>query len=453
MSDVDSIWASLKEETANVSKEYEKRTKISKEKAGTFTMENLCFKSNEKDVKKKKKKKDKKFNENSKDKADNSAINMILGKNTNVMKSMDKTMNALAIDESVDNSKDNKVHISANTMNSQLTRDLNAMEDSDSNLRREALMHMEKTLFRKHTMSDRDYAEIFHDVCKPLFKRISDPVEKCRDLALRIIQSFFRICQDVVGVLGYFMPAMMHRLPSGLAYDEEMKVFVYDIATHEAFRRGKAVERQDRTGVASGGPSTTVIEPSEELRLQLCITLGTLLKRMVKLDALSVINPYFHDCIMFLQAQLRDPYPAVKETSCELILLMAEQDEFETGMKFFSVALCRAILPVMRHRHAKVRAVAVHALHACMIVKDRAKVKGSGTEAIMDMVGFREENVLPVASFYTSDVQINYLAEVVTDASVLVRENVADFLHSLLFDNLCHTGSPVRGAQCESGTL
>lgn len=30
----------------------------------------------------------------------------------------------------------------------------------------------------------------------------------------------------------------------------------------------------------------------------------------------------------------------------------------------------------------------------------------------MDLVGFREDNVLPVAAFYRPDVSINYLAEV-----------------------------------------
>lgn len=46
-------------------------------------------------------------------------------------------------------------------------------------------------------------------------------------------------------------------------------------------------------------------------------------------------------------------------------------------------------------------------------VPDRAKVKGAGTSAIVDLVGFREDNVLPVAAFYgRGDTTVNYLAEV-----------------------------------------
>ena len=118
--------------------------------------------------------------------------------------------------------------------------------------------------------------------------------------------------------------------------------------------------------------------------------------------------------------------------AAELLALLAQQAELELGMKFFAVAVVRAALPVLRHRHARVRAAGVLCLHQCMIVKDRAKVKGAGTDAIMDLVGFREENVLPIAAFYKAEVQINYLAELITDGSAIVRERIAHMLYSLL---------------------
>lgn len=64
-------------------------------------------------------------------------------------------------------------------------------------------------------------------------------------------------------------------------------------------------------------------------------------------------------------------------------------------------------------RHAKVRLAAIQALRVTVKVPDRAKVKGAGTAAIVDLVGFREDNVLPVAAFYgRGTTTINYLAEV-----------------------------------------
>lgn len=65
------------------------------------------------------------------------------------------------------------------------------------------------------------------------------------------------------------------------------------------------------------------------------------------------------------------------------------------------------------YRHTKVRLVAIEALWMIVKVPDRAKVKGAGTSAIVDLVGFREDNVLPVAAFYgRGDTTVNYLAQV-----------------------------------------
>jgi hypothetical protein len=124
---------------------------------------------------------------------------------------------------------------------------------------------------------------------------------------------------------------------------------------------------------------------------------------------------------------------------------------WQLGMCFFAVALCRSILPHLRHRHAKVRAAAVDAYRACVHVPNRAKRKGAGTETITELIGFREENVLPVrgssparsssssslsslqvAAFYQSEVSVNYLAELSGDQSAIVRERVALMLSSFL---------------------
>lgn len=49
-----------------------------------------------------------------------------------------------------------------------------------------------------------------------------------------------------------------------------------------------------------------------------------------------------------------------------------------------------------------------------------------------DLVGFREENVLQVSSYYRADVQVNYLAELVTDSSVRLKESVVELLRELM---------------------
>ena len=62
-----------------------------------------------------------------------------------------------------------------------------------------------------------------------------------------------------------------------------MKVFLTDIESHEAYRRGKAVDRQDRIGGADNGTiGLHVVEPSEEIRHLACRVLCTLLHRALR---------------------------------------------------------------------------------------------------------------------------------------------------------------------------
>ena len=103
-------------------------------------------------------------------------------------------------------------------------------------------------------------------------------------------------------------------------------------------------------------------------------------------------------------------------------------------MKLYAVGLTRAILPLLKHRLAKVRVAAIDAIRRIVQVPNRDKRKGAGTEAITDFVGFREDNVIPVGAFYRPEVSINYLAEVVQDSNSMVREHVAETLADWLIN-------------------
>ena len=61
-----------------------------------------------------------------------------------------------------------------------------------------------------------------------------------------------------------------------------------------------------------GNSMHTVIEPSEEIRYLTCSTLYQLIKRVNEINAAPILHPYFQEMIIFLQVQLRDPYPEVK---------------------------------------------------------------------------------------------------------------------------------------------
>ena len=436
MESVDDIWASMKDKETERLSELRSRTKALKSKSNVSVV----------DLIKRSEAKSKKAAVASNVPQLGDPIKTMLGiDTTTTMTKKGKKATAASASEASDERKSPKEGalstaassdevvvptIKANEMLAKVARDLNLSGSDDVGERRGALLRVYKTLFEQHTMAAADYNEVFRDTCKPVFKRFADMSEKCRETALKITLAFFERATDLVSVLGYFFPVLMQRLPSGLAYDEEMKIFVTEIEAHEEFRRGKAVDRQDRVGTAAGGGAATlkVVEPSEEIRHLACRVLCTLLRRALALGASSILHPYFHEAVMYLQMQLKDPFPDLKAEACTALETLARNDEFNSGMKFFATALVRAILPALRHRHAKVRLAAVAALTACMVVPDRAKVKGSGTDAIADLVGFREENVLPIAAFYKAEVQVNYLAELITDTSAAVKEGVVRML-------------------------
>lgn len=300
-----------------------------------------------------------------------------------------------------------------------------ALDSQAASTRRQTLTRLDALLFDGSGL-DLNYSTLFRELCKPLFRRIADPVEKCRELALRLVVRLIGVTSDLAPLLGYLFPCLLQRVQPGVGYDEGLKLFVSDLETHEAFKRGRAVERQDQVAI------TLVVEPSEECRLLVCRALEALVAKLVALDVASILQPYFSETVLILQAQLRDPFPDLRLSALSLLQAMAEHPEFELGMKFYAVGLVRAVLPSLRHRHARVRVAAVQCMRACMVVPDRDKRKAAGSEAIMDLVGFREENVLQVAAFYRSDVTVNYLAELVGDNSALVREALADALTVLL---------------------
>lgn len=326
---------------------------------------------------------------------------------------------------------DVRVSIEAKDMRIRIMRLVECIgsSDVDVGLRKSSLQKLHRTLFVDFSMTEGDYSEVFRDIAKAIFKRFADPVEKCREVAFGITRAFFEHSGDLVVVLGYFIPALMQRMPDGMAYDQDMKVFVFDKELHEAYRRGKAVDRQDKGDSLN---SYAVVETSEEIRLLGCSVLVTLIRKLCSQGAASVLHPYFYDMVIFLQAQLRDPFAETKIAACAALEFLTTVDEFNTGLVYFAVGLVRSLLPVLRHRHAKVRVAALGALKACLSVPDRAKLRGAGTEAIPDLVGFREENVLQISAFYKSDVQINHLAELACDTSVQVREKMVEMLTVLL---------------------
>jgi len=72
------------------------------------------------------------------------------------------------------------------------------------------------------------YQEILPEIQKPIFKRLTDKMEKNRELAALIIKEFFLRCDDLTLSLPYLLPIIIERLNAddleGIDYlNEKMK--------------------------------------------------------------------------------------------------------------------------------------------------------------------------------------------------------------------------------------
>lgn len=56
------------------------------------------------------------------------------------------------------------------------------------------------------------YSELLPEIQKTLFKRLSDKLEKSRELACLIIKEFFRRCDDITLAIPFLVPVMIERL-------------------------------------------------------------------------------------------------------------------------------------------------------------------------------------------------------------------------------------------------
>jgi len=268
-----------------------------------------------------------------------------------------------------------------------------------------------------------------------LFQLIGDKSEKCRNLSLDCLNVLFLSGSEVSKQIPYLMSAWSARF-SRNSYDSELEVFVADDDLNELYKRGGAIDRQDRDGLLSQGSrlQLKLVEPSEELRLKLCHTLSALLRGVASRLALPSLDAYYADMIFALQSCLKDPFPDVKVAACKVLVQLLRIPQWETGAKFFATGLARSVLLNLRHRKPQVIIAAMDLFEASVCVPNIAKKKGAGSSAIADLVGFREENVLPIAAFYDSScaVSVNTLAELASHSNHRVRASCCKMLSNFL---------------------
>lgn len=308
-----------------------------------------------------------------------------------------------------------------------LSRAIQQINDDNPETRRVGLETLDDVFGTSVALPSAAASEMLHVLSRPLLRRFEDQAEKNREIALKVFSALVDRAEDVRSYLPLIFPVLYAR-GNAAHFDSQIGLFTHDAESLDAFKRGKAIQRPDFDAALERERIFKVTEPSEELRAMLCRLLIVLLMKSPTF--------YLHEGLSLLAGATRDPFAEVQVRAANGIAQLCRVPLIQDLLVPYGSALARAVMPMLRHRHARVRTAAVRALHRSVAITHKAKWRGAGTDAIADLVGFREDNVIPTASFYQPEVRYNYLAGLTRDASVAVRlatiECLADWFSTLL---------------------
>ena len=200
----------------------------------------------------------------------------------------------------------------SNAIVKSIYRHINCLNDENRNMRKIALENIRNdTIYHKPPLNMDELEYIFSEIMKPLLKSFSDPVEKCREISIVIVQSFFAVISELSERLSYVIPVIVQRLG-----------------------------QQD------------IIEPSEEIRLQLMRLLSLIIDKSG-----CNISVYMDDITKVLVRTLIDAFPDIRKESCLCCSQIAKSipDTFH----MVSESYINPLLLSITHQHSKNRRLVV----------------------------------------------------------------------------------------------
>jgi hypothetical protein len=259
----------------------------------------------------------------------------------------------------------------------------------------------------KNCPPNKVYQELLPEVQKVFFKRLTDSMEKNRELAALLIKEFFSKCDDLSLSIPYLFPIIIERLNAedleGTDYlDEKMK----PIPNQKA---------------------QVVIDPPEKSEtVRQC--LAEIMTIIVSSTLFECLRPYVHNIVNICRALCMDPYG---EVIMEGTVALAEF--CKTGgeqLIHFCESMGRSLFTSFVHRHAKVRIAGLRALFHVLTTG----IWKTSVHVFEHLIGFRDPNVVPIKEFYEPSTKVNYFAMFIVDRSIACRKFFYQTMGKLLMD-------------------
>lgn len=245
-----------------------------------------------------------------------------------------------------------------------------AMKDTSGTTRRRALQDIKDNILGNPQLRQAWLAErLESDLGKALLRRFEDPMEASRELAVCLLRQLLEAAPEAaMALLPYAFPVLAERLQYA----------------------------------ANKAP----VEPCEEVRLGLAQLLHTLIGL-----ADRAVAAYAGEAIAMVGQLAADPYHEVQAACCAVVVRLNEL----LGLRLQPVSkqLVATLLPLATAKRHRVRVAALQAL--------RVTMHQGAHEMVLEMVGWRDPNVIPIAAFYGDDLKVNFAGKLATDPNPQVR--------------------------------
>ncbi|KAG2499196.1 hypothetical protein HYH03_002777 [Edaphochlamys debaryana] len=261
------------------------------------------------------------------------------------------------------------------------------LKDSSTAARRKALQDVQSQILDNPALDEAWLTERLESdgLGKALLRRFDDPSESHREMAVTCLLRLLRAAPGaVLTLLPYVFPVLSERV----CFKEE------------------------------GAKNLT--EPCEEVRLGL----ARLLRALVAAAGGS-FGAYAGEGVGLVEALAEDPFHEVQEEACGVVVALNEH----LGLRLQPVAkqLVAALLPLTTAKRHRVRVAALQAL--------RPTMHQGAHEMILEMVAWRDPNVIPVRAFYGDDLKVNFCGKLAADPHPAVRREflavLADWMTGL----------------------
>eukprot|EP00924_Labyrinthula_sp_SR-Ha-C_P004837 snap_masked-scaffold_1-processed-gene-13.21-mRNA-1 protein AED:1.00 eAED:1.00 QI:0/-1/0/0/-1/1/1/0/513 len=252
---------------------------------------------------------------------------------------------------------------------------------------------------------------------------------KKENIKLIVVEVFVQLLAknefvDIDIIFPYMFPIICEKLSVGYQLDFKHKRFYLPMHsdTNEILNRGGAIDPHDFTKVKLKSTK----ENSEEVRLILLQLMNTAIDRSASMKKLGLLAHHLHTIIICLISEISGRARNSVENrvlALEVLTNFLKIKNYGQALAPYCQALTTSLVEILSSKKSKERVACLRCLGFCV----------REIESVYELIGFREDNVIPVYVYYQREIRHNHLGKLLRDHNEQVRMEIAIMLENIFF--------------------